>query len=194
MTNCAVIILAAGSSSRLGRPKQLLPYNGKSLLENAVDVANDSIAEPVIVVLGANAEKLEKEIIEKKVHIEENKEWQEGMASSVRCGITALMRIGPSVDAAIIMVCDQPFVSPELLNELINQQKNTGKPIVTSQYENAIGPPALFYKTIFPELLKLKGDGGARKIIEQRKDDVSTVSFIKGSIDIDTEADYKTIL
>lgn len=194
MTNCAVIILAAGSSSRLGRPKQLLPYNGKSLLENAVDVANDSIAEPVIVVLGANAEKLEKEIIEKKVHIEENKEWQEGMASSVRCGITALMRIAPSVDAAIIMVCDQPFVSPELLNELNNQQKNTGKPIVTSQYENAIGPPALFYKTIFPELLKLKGDAGARKIIEQRKGDVSTVSFIKGSIDIDTEADYKTIL
>lgn len=193
-TNCAVIILAAGSSSRLGRPKQLLPYNGKSLLEHAVDTANDSIAEPVIVVLGANAEILEKEIIEKKVHIEENKEWQEGMASSVRYGITALMRIAPAADAAIIMVCDQPFVSPELLNELIAHQKSTGKLIVTSQYENAVGPPALFYKTIFPELLKLKGDAGARKIIEQRKGDIATVSFMKGSIDIDTEADYKTIL
>lgn len=188
------MILAAGSSSRLGRPKQLLPFNGKSLLEHAVDAANDSIAEPVIVVLGANAEKLEKEIIEKKVHIEENKEWQEGMASSVRCGITALMRIAPAADAAIIMVCDQPFVSSELLNELIAHQKNTGKLIVTSQYENAVGPPALFYKTIFPELLKLKGDAGARKIIEQRKGDIATVSFMKGSIDIDTEADYKTIL
>lgn len=193
MTNCAVIILAAGSSSRLGRPKQLLPFNGKSLLENAIDVANDSIGEPVIVILGSNAEILEKEILEKKVHTEENREWQEGMASSVRCGISALMRIAPAVDAAIIMVCDQPFVSPELLNELINQQKNTGKLIVTSQYENAIGPPALFYKTIFPELLKLKGDAGARKIIEQRKDDVATVSFKKGNIDIDTETDYKNL-
>jgi molybdenum cofactor cytidylyltransferase len=171
----------------------LLPYNGKSLLEHAVDVANDSLAEPLIVILGANASLLEKEIDEKKVHIEENKEWQEGMASSVRCGITALMRIAPAVDAAIIMVCDQPFVSAELLNELISRQKNTGKPIVTSQYENAIGPPALFYKTIFHELLKLKGDAGARKIIEQRKDEVATVSFKKGNIDIDTETDYKAL-
>lgn len=193
-TNCSIIILAAGSSSRLGRPKQLLPFNGKSLLEHTVDVANDSIAEPVIVILGANADMLEKEISEKKIHVEVNNEWQEGMASSVRCGITALMRVAPEADAAIIMVCDQPFVSPELLNELINQQKNTGKPIVASQYEKTIGPPALFHKTIFPELLKLKGDAGARKIIEQRKDDVATVSFKKGNIDIDTEADYKTIL
>jgi molybdenum cofactor cytidylyltransferase len=178
----------------MGRPKQLLPYKGKSLLEHTVDIANDSVAEPVIVVIGSNAALLEKEIDEKKVHIEENKEWKEGMASSVRCGITALMRIAPAVDAVIIMVCDQPFVSPELLNELIARQKNTGKPIVTSQYENAIGPPALFYKTIFHELLRLKGDAGARKIIEQRKDDVATVSFKQGNVDIDTEADYKTIL
>ena len=89
------------------------------------------------------------------------------------------------------MVCDQPFVSSSLLNELIATQKNTGKPIVTSQYENAIGPPALFHKTIFPELMELKGDAGARKIIEQRSNDVATVLFKKGNIDIDTEADYQ---
>ena len=74
----------------MGRPKQLLPYNGKSLLEHTVDTANDADANPVIVVLGANAALLEKEIDEKKVRIVENKEWKEGMASSVRCGLTTL--------------------------------------------------------------------------------------------------------
>jgi molybdenum cofactor cytidylyltransferase len=178
----------------MGRPKQLLPYNGKSLLEHTVDAANDADVNPVIVVLGANAALLEKEIEEKKVHIVENKEWKEGMASSVRCGLDTLLHIAPSSDALIIMVCDQPFVSSSLLNELIATQKNTGKPIVTSQYENAIGPPALFHKIIFPELLGLKGDAGARKIIEQRSSDVATVLFKKGNIDIDTEADYKALL
>ena len=194
VNSCAIIILAAGSSSRMGRPKQLLPYNGKSLLEHAVDTANDADANPVIVVLGANAALLEKEIDEKKVRIAENKEWKEGMASSVRCGITTLLHIAPAVDAVIIMVCDQPFVSSSLLNDLIAVQKNTGKPIVSSQYENAIGPPALFHKSIFPELMKLKGDAGARKIMEQRSNDVATVLFKKGDIDIDTEADYKSLL
>lgn len=177
----------------MGRPKQLLPYNGKSLLEHTVDTANDSVADPVIVVLGANAELLEKEIDEKKVHIVENKEWKEGMASSVRCGITTLLHIAPSADSAIIMVCDQPFVSSSLLNELIAEQKNTAKPIVTSQYAKTIGPPALFHKNIFPELMKLRGDAGARRIIEQRSNDVASVLFKKGDIDIDTEADYKSL-
>jgi molybdenum cofactor cytidylyltransferase len=91
------------------------------------------------------------------------------------------------------MVCDQPFVSAFLLNELIVTQKNTGKPIVTCQYENTFGPPALFYKTIFPELLDLKGDAGARKIVEQRSNDTATVLFTQGNIDIDTEEDYKAL-
>lgn len=177
----------------MGRPKQLLPYNGKSLLEHSVDTANDSDANPVIVVLGANAELLEKEISEKKIHIVENKEWKEGMASSVRCGLTTLLHIAPSSDAVMIMVCDQPFVSSSLLNELIATQKKSGKPIVTSQYENVIGPPALFCKSIFPELLELKGDAGARKIIERRGNDVVTAVFKQGNIDIDTEDDYKSL-
>ncbi|MDQ3682203.1 MAG: NTP transferase domain-containing protein, partial [Bacteroidota bacterium] len=86
-----------------------------------------------------------------------------------------------------------PYVSAFLLNKLIATQKNTGKPIVTSQYENTFGPPALFYKTIFPELLKLKGDAGARKIVAQQSNNVATVLFTQGNIDIDTEADYKAL-
>ncbi|MGZ5221080.1 MAG: nucleotidyltransferase family protein [Chitinophagaceae bacterium] len=193
MNNCAIIILAAGSSSRMGRPKQLLPYMGKSLLSHSVDIANDADANPVIVVLGANAALLEKEIDEKKVHIVVNKEWQEGMASSIRCGLNTLLHIAPSSGAAILMVCDQPFVSASLLNELISQQKNTGKLIVASQYQNTVGPPTLFDKTIFPELMALQGDAGARKIVERHSNDTTTVLFTAGNIDIDTEADYEAL-
>ncbi len=193
MNNCAIIILAAGSSSRMGRPKQLLPYMGKSLLEHSVDIANDADANPVIVVLGANAALLEKEIDEKKVHIVVNDEWQEGMASSIRCGLNTLLHIAPSSGAAILMVCDQPFVSASLLNELISTQKNTGKQIVASQYQNTVGPPALFDKIIFPELMELKGDAGARKIVERHSNNTATVLFTGGNIDIDTEADYEAL-
>lgn len=177
----------------MGRPKQLLPYNGKSLLEHTVDIANETDANPVIVTLGANAALLEKEIDEKKVHIVENKEWKEGMASSIRCGLNTLLHIAPFADAVILMVCDQPFVSASLLNELIATQKNTGKPIVISQYENTMGPPALFYKIVFPQLLQLQGDAGARKIVEKHSHDVATVLFPKGNIDMDTEADIQNI-
>lgn len=187
------MILAAGESSRMGRPKQLLPYRGKSLLQHTVDTANDADVDPVIVVLGANAPLLEKAIDEKKIHIVENKDWKEGMASSVRCGLTKILQISPATDAVIVMVCDQPFVSSTIINELIITQKNTGKLIVASQYENTVGSPALFYKTIFPELLQLKGDAGARKIIAGYGSNVATVLFTKGNIDIDTEEDYRSL-
>ncbi|WP_276502344.1 nucleotidyltransferase family protein [Terrimonas pollutisoli] len=194
INNCAIIILAAGASTRLGRPKQLLPFNGKSLLENAVDTANEAEANPVIVVLGANAALSEKEIDEKKVHIVENKEWKEGMATSIRCGLGTLQHIAPSADGVILMVCDQPHVSSALLNELITLQKKTASPIVTSQYKDVAGPPALFHKSVFPELQALKGDAGARKIVEKYQDNLATVSFEKGNVDIDTEDDYKALI
>ena len=163
------------------------------MLENAVDTANETDANPVIVVLGANATQLEKELDEKKVHIVENNEWKEGMASSIRCGVETLQHIAPSADGVILMVCDQPHVSSSLLNELITLQKKTARPVITSQYKDAVGPPALFHRSVFPELLELNGDAGARKIVEKYKDKLATVSFEKGTIDIDTEDDYKAL-
>jgi len=162
-------------------------------LRHAVQEATISNASNVIVALGANAGLLGKEIIERKVQVIENAEWAEGMASSVRSGLNALLKTNPSVDAVIFMVCDQPYVSASLLNDLITKQRETGKPIVTSNYGEATGPPALFHKIIFPELLQLKGDAGARKIIQQNTNEVATISFPKGSIDIDTLADYETL-
>jgi molybdenum cofactor cytidylyltransferase len=193
-TNIGVIILAAGSSSRLGRPKQLLRYNGKSLLEHAVDAAVHSSTGPVIVVLGVNANLFLKEFDGNRLTIVENAEWQEGMASSFRTGLNTLLKKLPAADAAIFMVCDQPFVSTELLNDLITVYQKTGKPVIASNYGETTGPPALFHKSFFDKLMQLKGDTGARKIIQQHNADVAMISFPQGKIDIDSIEDYEKLV
>jgi molybdenum cofactor cytidylyltransferase len=191
--NIGIVILAAGPSSRLGKPKQLLHYKGKNLLQHVVSEAVNSNASPVIVVLGANSDSISKEIDKTKVHVVENKEWREGMASSVRMGLNILQKISPLAEAVIFMVCDQPYVSTSLLNDLINMQVESCKPIVTCNYGEAIGPPALFHKSLFAELMQLQGDAGARKIIQQHSDEVATLLFTKGKIDIDTKEDYEAL-
>ena len=186
-------MLAAGTSSRLGQPKQLLQYNGKTLLKHAVDEATNSNADMIVVVLGANAGLLLKEIDDSRVTVVENKKWEEGMASSIRMGLNTLLQNKSNIEAVIFVVCDQPFVSAALLNDLIKTQKETGKPIVASNYGEAIGPPALFHRSFFPELMQLKGDAGARKSIQQHSDEVATILFTKGKMDIDTIEDYEAL-
>ena len=193
VNNTGIVILAAGSSTRLGKPKQLLPYNDKNLLQQTVNAAVYSNANSVFVVLGASADLISKEIVKMNAHIIENKEWEEGMASSIRVGLNTLQKISPLAEAIIFMVCDQPYVSSSLLNDLIHTQRETGKPIVTCNYGEAIGPPALFHKFLFNELMQLKGDAGARKIIQQHSDEVATILFTKGKIDIDTNEDYEAL-
>jgi molybdenum cofactor cytidylyltransferase len=185
-----IVILAAGASTRLGEPKQLLEYDRKNLLQRTIDAAVNSNADTVIVVLGANAEQVSKEIDRSKINVVINTEWEEGMASSVRNGLNEVLFISPSIDAVILMVCDQPYISSELINDIIDKQKETGKTIVTCNYGKTFGPPALFDKSLFHELMQLKGDVGARNIIHQHSDEVVTVLFAKGNIDIDTKEDY----
>jgi molybdenum cofactor cytidylyltransferase len=188
-----IILLAAGASRRLGKPKQLLLYNGQSLLQHNMNIASGSLAKQVIVVLGANAEAILSEIDQEMVHVAINTGWEEGMASSIRCGLNELLKADPFSEGAIVMVCDQPFVSASLLNNLVTTYQETGKPIIASSYENTFGPPALFHKSMFTELLQLKGDTGARKIIQQHANEVGIVPFPQGDIDIDKQSDYDNI-
>jgi molybdenum cofactor cytidylyltransferase len=188
------VLLAAGSSSRLGRPKQLLQYNGKSLLSNAVDVAAAASVQPLVVVIGANSDQVISEVDTKNAFVVTNKNWAQGMASSIVCGLSVLLQKQPDADGAIFMMCDQPFVNTDLLKNLITTWQQTGKPIVASSYETGVGTPALFDKVFFAELLQLKGDTGARKIIRQHTNEVATVLFAEGNIDIDTEEDYGNLL
>lgn len=192
--HCGIAVLAAGESSRLGSPKQLLVYRGKSLLQHAVNVALQTTMYPVIVVVGANSDAVKKEIEGMNVYVVENERWREGMATSLCCGLAAVQKKNIDADGIIFMLCDQPFITPALLDSLLQQQKATGLPIVASSYENKLGTPALFHKSFFTELMKLSGDTGAAKLIKNNQEQVSSVAFPKGIIDIDTRTDYEALL
>jgi len=158
-----------------------------------MEEALNANASSVMVVLGAHSNLLYGEIDKNKVQMVMNTEWEEGMASSIRIGLKSLLKLIPSVDAVIFIVCDQPYLSASLLNELLITQQETGKPIVASHYGEAIGPPALFHKSFFSELMQLKGDTGAKNIIQQHSAELATVPFPEGKIDIDNPADYEEL-
>ena len=186
-----VIILAAGSSARMGRPKQNLTFKNLTFLQRIASTAASLNCGPVIIVLGSNAPLFSEDYENAIAVINDN--WQEGMASSICCGLKKLLEKYPSIEGAIITVCDQPYISAAVLNDMITTQQKTGKRIVACSYGEIIGPPALFHKAFFPEVMKLRGDAGARKIIQQNMDEVATVLFPQGRIDIDTEADYDAL-
>jgi molybdenum cofactor cytidylyltransferase len=191
-SDIGVILLAAGASTRLGQPKQLLVYKGQSLLKHAVKVAVESGAKSIVTVLGASADQLLVEANHQGTIVIVNNEWQEGMASSIRNGLKELLKIDAEVKAAILLVCDQPFVTKELLHELIEKYKSSDKPMAACAYGDTIGTPALFDRTIFASLLKLEGDYGAKKILKVSPQLVSTIDFPQGNIDIDTIKDYQS--
>ena len=193
VNSCGIVILAGGASTRLGQPKQSLKYHGKTLLDHSVDQAINAKADAVVVVLGKNADLFKHEVDKEKVRVIVNKDWVEGMASSVRLGLDTLLNSKPYIDAVILMVCDQPHISSSVLDELIVTQQKTTKQIVTCSYGESIGPPALFHKKYFRELAELKGDIGARNIIQQNINDVATILFPEGKIDIDTKEDYEAL-
>jgi molybdenum cofactor cytidylyltransferase len=191
---CGIIVLAAGASTRLGKPKQLLPYKGRTLLQHSADTAVNAMMGPVVIVAGCDAGLISQQVNDRPVTIVTNEHWQSGMASSIVCGLQFLLSTYPETDGVIIMMSDQPFVTSALLHDLINAQHQTAKPMVACSYNNTIGVPALFYKTIFPQLLHLSGDAGARKILQQQMPNVATVSFAKGDVDIDTPEDYGKLI
>ena len=186
-----IIILAAGSSSRLGKPKQNLVYQGKTLLQRAIKAGLDSACEPVIIVLGANFDSIRATIKDSGVRIIYNQDWEEGMASSIRIGISQIQLLEPKTTSVILMLCDQPFVDASLLNQLV--QKKSVKRIVASSYDGITGAPVLFDAAYFDELLLLKGQEGAKKLLLKHPDDIDTASFPLGSIDIDTMEDYEKL-
>lgn len=191
--NTGVIILAAGESSRLGSPKQLLVYSGATLLQHTIDVAQSSDAVSVIVVLGANADLITGELKPARANIVVNAAWKEGMASTIRYGLQTLVKLNPQAEAVILMVADQPFVTAALLNTLMEVNRNEQRSIVAGEYGDTFGTPVLFTKRFFPELLKLTGDVGAKSLVKKYMNDAAFVPFPKGDIDIDTMGDYTNL-
>ena len=189
----AIVILAAGTSSRLGSPKQLLEYNGKTLLQHAIDTALATGCPKVMVVLGARADMLKLELANEPIEVLVNKNWQEGMTSSIRYALQNITIAGFQPESIIFMVCDQPFVTSSLLMSLVEKGVETGLPIIASGYDDKAGTPAMFHKSMFPQLMDLKGDKGARALLAAQPEKVAIVPFPKGVTDIDTVADYELL-
>ncbi len=185
-----VILLAAGSSSRLGRPKQLINYQEKTLIQNSIESAQHSAADALVVVLGCNSELIQKGIESKEVTVLVHAHWEEGMSSSMQCGLRYLLETS-QVEQVILMLCDQPYVTQDLLDQLMNGKKASRKGILACSYSGTVGVPALFGQDYFPELLALKGTEGAKKVILNHQDDTFLVDFPLGSVDLDTEEDVQ---
>lgn len=192
MSKIAAVILAAGASTRLGSPKQLLSYKGTTLIEHSIDVALKSGCFPVIVVLGAYKEKIQPLIEKYSVEVVENELWSQGMGSSIKAGIKALSD-SKDIKACLIMLCDQPLVSVISNKRIIGAYLSGKSSIITSLYENSLGVPALFDKSYFNELVSLKDNEGAKKLFAKYKTALEQIDFPEGAIDIDTVEDYKKL-
>ena len=188
-----IILLAAGLSSRLGRPKQLIEIQGKKLIQKAIEEAQKSRADSFVVVLGSNPELIQTGFNIHKTPFIIHTSWKEGMASSMQAGLRFMME-KEFVDQVILMLCDQPFVEASLLDRLIIEKYTAGKGIVASAYSDTLGVPALFDRLYFEELLQLNGSEGAKKVIFNNHADVQVVDFPLGAVDVDTEEDLDRFL
>jgi molybdenum cofactor cytidylyltransferase len=187
------VILAAGASTRMGTPKQLLPVKGQPMIVRTVEAALASPAWPVIVVLGAQAEKIRPVLARLPVLIAENPAWAEGMAASIRAGMTTLRQFSRSLDGVLVTLCDQPEFSATIIAQLLAAQRNSGRGIVAAHYHGRNGAPALFLRGHFPALAALTGEEGARALLNGTPERVTSVDLPALGIDLDTPADYAAL-
>lgn len=176
----AAVVLAAGASTRLGKPKQLVAIAGETLLERAVHTAREAGCSPVVVVLGArHIEILEHSKLGNAVPVI-NSEWMEGMASSIRLGVTTLGSVAGVVEGVLLLACDQPAATASHLRALM-----TSHEMIASAYAGRRGVPAYFPASAFAGLLELRGDRGARELLQTAK----AINLPDGEVDVDTVED-----
>lgn len=178
----------------MGTAKQLLSYQGKTLLDRTIDTTLEVFEQDhIILVLGANHKEIASKIENKNIQISINDDWQSGMASSVKTGLETLVNQFPDMENCFISVCDQPYLSSKIFTQMFRRKENSNREIVAARYSDTIGVPALFSKKYFTALMSLTGEQGAKKIIQQNMEDVETFEFEDGAIDIDTETDYENL-
>lgn len=188
-----VVILAAGSSSRMGSPKQVLQFRGTSLLRRAALAALGAKCGPVIVVTGAYAELSRRELDGLDVREVLNTAWETGMASSIRVGIEELVSVDSDTDAAVLMVCDQPHVDAQVISDLVAAHRTNGRPVVASMYGGSFGVPALFSSALFDELIRLEGRSGAKEVINRHASEAHFLPLEGGEVDVDTPDDFSRL-
>ena len=187
----AIIILAAGASSRMGKIKQLLPWKHTTLLGSAIEQALASKAEDVFVVLGANEQVISKEIEKEDITIIYNKNWSFGMGTSIACAVDFIDKKTNKYSTVLVMLADQPLIDVNYINNLCNNDLQSN--IIASKYKNRVGVPAIFSSRYFNELKELKGDIGARELIRNHIDDVKTIDAFDKFYDIDSMESYEKL-
>jgi molybdenum cofactor cytidylyltransferase len=184
------IVLAAGSSSRMGVPKQTLRFHGQSMLRRAALAALGAGCRPVIVVTGAHAEQSRGELRGLDVLEVVNALWETGMGSSIRAGVEGLLGAEPAAAAAVVLLCDQPHLTSEIISGLVTAHGATGRPVVASEYGGSFGVPALFGRALFDELARLEGAAGAKQVIKRHASEAHFLPFPGGEVDVDTPDDF----
>ncbi len=182
----SALVLAAGPSRRMGRPKLALPVDGVPMLRRVVDAALQSRCRETVVVLGAHQEVYRPLLAGAAVRLVDNPEFAHGLSTSIRAGVAAL---SPESRAVVILLADQPRVTSEVIDRLIDTYTREGTRIVASAYRGVVGVPVLFDAALFLELLTLEGDAGARSVIETYPQHGVAVTLEDGWQDVDTPED-----
>lgn len=205
----AALILAAGSSSRMGggRHKLMLPLEGRPVLARVIDASLASQSRPIVVVLGHRSAQVRFQIEQyttfNDIALLENTQYQEGMSSSLRLGIQTLLSNGYKnvpvsyqVDSALILLGDQPLITASIIDRMITLYRTTGKPIVAPLYKGKRGNPVLFDRKLFPELIDVTGDEGGRAVLERHRDDVELIEIgdALANYDVDTWEAYEQVV
>ena len=188
-----VVILAAGASTRFGSPKQLAKFQGDTLIKRIAETVISTNFKTVVV-LGSKASEIRKEIETLPLEIVVNESWQSGLSSSIKVGLEKLCETAPDISAAILLLCDQPFITKETLLGLVEKQQETRKSIVASAYSQTVGTPALFTKDMFPELLEIDSKKGAKSLIQKYSESKLAVSQApEAALDIDVPQDLERL-
>jgi len=184
----AGVVLAAGSSARLGRAKQLVRFCREPLVRRAARAATRAGLSPVVVVVGARAGEVRSVLEGLPVGLVRNAGWREGLASSIRSGVRAV-RDAPGVGAVMLMVCDQPALDASVLRKLLRAWHGGARPAAACAYAGTLGVPAVFGRSSFPALMRLRGDHGAKTVLRREGRRVARIAWPAGARDVDRVAD-----
>ena len=188
----SAIVLAAGESKRMGRPKQMLAWQGKTLLRHVLESLINSDADEIILVLGHEAEAIRKSLTGFQIKVVINPDYKQGMASSLRQGLLAM---DPRSEAFLVLLADQPGIGPDIINHMIRefQQANPKRGIVRPVYHGLRGHPVLIGVRYLQEVLQLQGDVGARRILMNHPEDILEIEVEQDVVlkDIDTPEEYQ---
>ncbi len=187
----ASILLAAGGSTRLGSPKQLLTYQGQTLLRRAAGAVLETGCHPVVAVLGAKADETRIELAGLDIAIVENPAWERGMGSSLKLGLQALA--GHALDGVLLTLCDQPLVGAPQLRALLATFA-TPCPLVAAGYGGTVGVPAVFGSQYFAQLLALPDAAGAKQLLVSHRKELTTCAMPEAAVDIDTREQFQNFL